>query len=104
MVGKAEMLVTSTFSFPAVFFVLSKTNTVTKATFNLLVADCFNYGQVLNFVTWESLTLYHTMRIIFTPLEKNAFENIVGKGENAGNQHFLHCPQFSSLPNTNFNF
>ena len=27
-------------------------------------------------------------------LEKRAFENIVGKGENAGNQHFLlfpHC-------------
>ena len=24
-----------------------------------------------------------------TPLEKKAFENIVQKGENAGNQHFL---------------
>ena len=26
-------------------------------------------------------------------LRKKPFENIVGKGENAGNQHFLLCPQ-----------
>ena len=39
------------------------------------------------------------------PLEKKAFENIVRKGENAGNQHFLLSPQcFSTLPNTNFDF
>ena len=32
------------------------------------------------------------------------FENIVGKGENAGNQHFLLFPQcFLSIPKTNFN-
>ena len=34
------------------------------------------------------LTLFHT-----TPtLKKKALENIVGKGENAGNQHFLLLP------------
>ena len=27
------------------------------------------------------------------PLKKMAFENIMGKGENAGNQHFLLFPQ-----------
>ena len=27
-------------------------------------------------------------------VEKRPFENIVGKGENAGNQHFLLFPQF----------
>ena len=27
-------------------------------------------------------------------LEKKAFENLVGKGENAGNQHFLLLPRF----------
>ena len=27
------------------------------------------------------------------PLGKKAFENIEGKGENAGNQHFLLIPQ-----------
>ena len=30
-------------------------------------------------------------------LKQRAFENIVGKGENAGNQHFLLSPQ-SFLP------
>ena len=31
-------------------------------------------------------------------LEKKAFENIVGKGEYAGNQHFLLFPVFSIHP------
>ena len=30
---------------------------------------------------------------MLTNLKKKAFENIVGKGENAGNQHFLLFPQ-----------
>ena len=41
----------------------------------------------------QSLTLYHTMTT-FDKLEKKPFENIAGKEENAGNQHFLlfpHC-------------
>ena len=36
----------------------------------------------------------------FTTLEKEAFENLLGKGENAGNQHFLtfpKCLHFSKL-------
>ena len=38
-------------------------------------------------------------------LEKKTFENIVGKGENAVNQHFLLFPQcFLPVPKTNFNF
>ena len=38
------------------------------------------------------------------PMEKN-LENIVGKGENAGNQHFLLFPQcFLPLSKTVFNF
>ena len=39
------------------------------------------------------LTLCHTVPP-FNDLEKEVFENIVGKGEKAGNQHFLlfpHC-------------
>ena len=35
-------------------------------------------------------------------LKKEPFENIVGKEENAGNQHFHLFPQFSILPRTNF--
>ena len=38
-------------------------------------------------------------------LEKKTFENIVGKGENAGNQHFLFFPlMFFICPKTNFYF
>ena len=35
-------------------------------------------------------------------LKQTAFENIVGKGENAGNQHFL--TMFPTLPKPNFSF
>ena len=41
---------------------------------------------------YTNLTLYHTIPTIMT-LKKKAFENIVEKGENAGNQHFLLLPQ-----------
>ena len=39
------------------------------------------------------LTLYHTTPTFNDPEKKEAFENIVGKGEKAGNQHFLLFPQ-----------
>ena len=38
------------------------------------------------------LYLYHTIPTFNTSVKK-PFENIVGKGENAGNQHFLLFPQ-----------
>ena len=38
------------------------------------------------------LTLYHKIPI-FNNLKKKPLENIVGKGENAGNQHFHLFPQ-----------
>ena len=38
------------------------------------------------------IILYHTIRLL-TTLKKKPFENIVGKGENADNQHFLLLPQ-----------
>ena len=43
-----------------------------------------------------ALTLYHTIPTFNDP-DKEALKNIVGKGENAGNQHFLLFPQ-SFLP------
>ena len=40
-----------------------------------------------------------------TTLKKKLFENTMGKGENAGNQHFLLFPtMFFVLLKTNFNF
>ena len=43
-------------------------------------------------VLFCELTLYRTIPTYNNP-EKESFENIVGKGENAGNQHFLLFPQ-----------
>ena len=50
----------------------------------------------------RGLTLYHTIPTFNDPVkegfgkhwekEKMLVKNIVGKGENAGNQHFLHFP------------
>ena len=76
-----------------------------ESTLNILIKDSilFEKSFVRNFNTSyrqgekNSLTLYHT---ILTTLFKNPFENIVGKGENAGNQHFLLFPQcFLPFPN-----
>ena len=39
------------------------------------------------------LTLYHTIPTFNDPQTEKPFENIVGKGENAGKQHFLLFPQ-----------
>ena len=41
-----------------------------------------------------SLTLGKELATLGKKKKKNLFENIVGKGENAGNQHFLLCQQF----------
>ena len=39
-----------------------------------------------------SCTLYYTILNFNDPLKRRALENTVGKGENAGNQHFLLFP------------
>ena len=54
-----------------------------------------------DFVTPHAEPLTTQSRLLI-PLERKAFENIVGKGENAGNQHFLLFPQcFLLLPTPN---
>ena len=61
----------------------------------ILTLDFLLQGQIVLL-----FTLNHTITTLTTP-----FEKIVGKGENAGNQHFLLFPQcFLTLPKTNFNF
>ena len=49
-----------------------------------------------SFIVWVSEFYYPftTQSRCLMTLGKRAFENIVGKGENAGNQHFLIFPQF----------
>ena len=38
---------------------------------------------------WKDLTPYHIIPTFSNPLGKKPHINIVGKGENAGNQHFM---------------
>ena len=78
----------------------------------LLITSSFSFshsvfypfrGLPTNFVKLKlssaiSFTLYHTILTSKDPWKKLS-ENIVGKGENAGNQHFLLFPQsFLSFP------
>ena len=42
--------------------------------------------------TCKSSKLFTTQFRFLTTLKKEPFENIMGKGENAGNQHFLLFP------------
>ena len=50
----------------------------------------------LNAKYFEKVMLYFGLCLSFTRqcCGKKYFENIVGKGENAGNQHFLLFPQY----------
>ena len=45
-------------------------------------------GKILTLILVDILTFYHIIHILST-LCKKPFEHIVGKGENAGHQHFL---------------
>ena len=59
----------------------------------MLSVNAFNLDQSKILSFGKGLTLFQSQ--LSTTLEKKPFENIVGKGENAGNQHFLLFPQFS---------
>ena len=52
------------------------------------------YEQLIHVLLPFALTLCHTITSFYQPRSKKPFKNIVGKGENAGYQHFLLFPQF----------
>ena len=47
------------------------------------------------------MSVYHTI-LCFNNLKKRTLENIMGKGENAGNQYSPFPTIFSALPETSF--
>ena len=82
---------------------------------------CFSSASIFNFVGSRigdlSLNLlvlvifstcpqpFTTQSGLFTTLKNKPFENSVGKGENAGNQHFYPFPtMFYTHPRKNFHF
>ena len=50
--------------------------------------------MTISAMPWQKeILLFTTQSQLLTTLYQKAFENIVGKGENAGYQHFLLFPQ-----------
>ena len=78
--------------FPTMFSTLHKTNFKLSFTFILSSANAFNLDQSKILSFGNGLNQYHTIPTLMTLGEK-PFEKIVGKGENAGSQHFLLFPQ-----------
>ena len=84
------------FSFSNKAFTVSKTD-LSVYHVHITVFKCFQHGQVMHFLVVKRVNFTTQSRLLMT-LWKNPFENIVGKGENAGNQHFLLFPtMFSTL-------
>ena len=67
-------------------------NTVTMTT-SILARNYQSPAVKLPVLATWFIALYNTNPKFNNP-EKEGFENIVGKGENAGNQHFLLFPQY----------
>ena len=74
----------------------------------LLFSQCFPQLYVFsasNAALFSNGLTLSKQSLVLTTLEMNPFENFVGKGENAGNQHFLLFIQcFLLLSNTYFKF
>ena len=71
-------------------------------------SNCYNYVESGKLYFYQTVLYINHLLIpkpfpietrLLTTLRKKPFENIVGKGENAGNQHFLLFPQcFLTFP------
>ena len=73
--------------------------------FSQCFQNAFSSGVSKVAIVWKGyqrLTLSHTIPTFIDPEKKNPYKNIVRKGENAGNQHFLPFPtMFSTDPKKN---
>ena len=81
-------------TFPSMFSVLSKAKIIIFSTFIFLSADGYNLEQskILLYVVFCLKHLQMDYKLALAEMMISAFkkaEKIVGKGENAGNQHFL---------------
>ena len=91
-----KMLVTSIFSFSRRFQkVRSSSGVITNFNFSIifisLSVHAFNLDQFKNLSWGRELTNIRSR--LLTTVRKKPFENIMGKEENAGTQHFLLFPQ-----------
>ena len=82
--------------FPTMFLFLSKTNPIIYVTFDLLSRKSHLpiWAGLRIFDIWFRVDSFTTnLAWLLKTLRLKPVENIVGKGENAGNQHFLLFPQ-----------
>ena len=86
------MLVTSIFFFSQNIFYPFKTNSIIQT---LMIFYAYDLDKSIS-----CFTLYHTIPTFNDSPYRWPFKNIVGKGQNAGNKHFLLFPVFCILPQT----
>ena len=102
-VGKGEIACNEQFLlFPQCFLSLWRTFLRSK-NIKFVICNLFNFGRVQNLplgmqvklqenfhITFSNNILLHYHTVLrFNYFDEERFENNVGKGENAGNQHFL---------------
>ena len=80
------------------FSTLPETNYEIWVTFDLSFVNTFNSNKPKIFTSDKVLTHYYEIPSFLPTMEKKAFETIVGKGENAGHQHFLLFLQYFLSP------
>ena len=104
---KKNLLVPSNFSFPTMLSTLAHKNCNICDSWKLLSANAFNLDKNLSsgrvnfyqsdrFLDWSKLKAFADDKIKLADILKfvlGSVESIVGKGENAGYQHFLLFPQ-----------
>ena len=61
--------------------------------YTIEMENCSNRKHLQMNLYIHVIQLFTTQSRLLTTLKRKAYENIVGKGENAGNQHFLLFPQ-----------
>ena len=77
--------------FPQCFLLYQRENSH-FSNLHFVVCNCFQFGHIQTFVVW--LRVNSTAQSgLLTTLYNKRFENILGKEENAGYQHFLLFPQ-----------
>ena len=94
IVGKAENASNKHFSFSHIVFYPSQHKFQFFSCLQNLL--CLQIHSVLDLSKFCGLVkgyLFNTQSRVLPTLRKKSFEDIAGKGENAGNQHFLLFPQ-----------
>ena len=85
--------------------IVGKAEIAQNSHISIVVCNFFEFGMVSKWCIREWVKPLQVQSRLLTTLKEKLFENIVGKEENAGNQHFLLFPQsFLSIQKKNICF